>query len=95
VKITPAEVQQVAALARLALTTAEEEQLVGELDDILQHIAKLNEIDTSKIEPFTHGVRSVNAFRHDAATNPSRPEALLANAPDKDGTFFKVPKIIE
>lgn len=94
-KITPAEVQQVAALARLALTAAEEEQLIGELDDILQHIEKLNEIDTSKIEPFMHGVRSVNAFRHDAATNPSRPEALLANAPDKDGTFFKVPKIIE
>ena len=94
-KITPAEVRRVAALARLALTAAEEDRLVRELDNILQHIAKLNEIDTSEIEPFTHGVKSVNAFRRDAATNPSRPEALLANAPDKDNTFFKVPKIIE
>lgn len=87
--------QRVAALARLALTAAEEERLVRDLDNILQHIAKLNEIDTSVIEPFTHGVTSVNAFRRDAVTNPSRPAALLANAPDKDDSFFKVPKIIE
>jgi aspartyl-tRNA(Asn)/glutamyl-tRNA(Gln) amidotransferase subunit C len=94
-KITPAEVRRIAALARLALTASEEERLAHDLDKILQHVEKLNEIETSQIEPFTHAVTSVNAFRTDEAANSSRPAALLANAPDKDQSFFKVPKIIE
>jgi aspartyl-tRNA(Asn)/glutamyl-tRNA(Gln) amidotransferase subunit C len=95
VKITLKEVRHVAMLARLALTPTEEERLTEELDKILQHVEKLNEIDTSQIDPFTHAVTNVNAFRNDAVTNDARTEALLANAPDKDQTFFKVPKIIE
>lgn len=94
-KITPADVRRVAALARLALTAAEEERLARELDKILQYVGKLNEVDTSEIEPFTPRVANRNPFRNDQVTNPSRAKALLANAPDKDQTFFKVPKIIE
>jgi len=56
---------------------------------------KLNEIDTSNVEPFSHANHSTNAFRADKVTNQPDTEALLANAPDRDGTFFKVPKIIE
>lgn len=94
-KIIPEEVRRVAILARLALTPAEEERLTGELDKILQYVDKLNQLDTSRIQPFTHAVDRVNAFRDDEVTNRPRPAALLANAPEKDQTFFKVPKIIE
>ena len=94
-KITPEEVRRVALLARLALTPTEEERLAQELDKILQYVEKLNELNTSQVEPFTHAVDTINAFRSDEVTNHSRPGALLANAPEKDQTFFKVPKIIE
>jgi aspartyl-tRNA(Asn)/glutamyl-tRNA(Gln) amidotransferase subunit C len=95
VKITPEEVRRVAMLARLALTLTEEERLTEELDKILRYFEKLNELDTSQVEPFTHAVNAINALRCDEVTNHFDPDALLANAPDKYQTFFKVPKIIE
>lgn len=82
-------------LARLGLTPAEEERLTEELDKILRYVEKLNELDTSQVEPFTHVLNRVNAFRSDEVTNHPRPMPLLANAPGKDQTFFKVPKILE
>lgn len=82
-------------LARLRLTPIEEERLTGQLDKILQYVDKLNQVDASQIEPFTHAVAIVNAFRDDQVTNRDRAADLLANAPEKDQTFFKVPKIIE
>lgn len=94
-KLTRAEVQKVATLARLHLTAEEEERLTEQLDAILRYMEKLNQLDTSGVEPFTHAVDVVNAFREDKVTNHPNAEALLANAPDKDQTFFKVPKIIE
>jgi aspartyl-tRNA(Asn)/glutamyl-tRNA(Gln) amidotransferase subunit C len=56
---------------------------------------KLDELDTSKVEPFSHAVDAVNALREDKVTNGPDLDAVLANAPDRDNTFFKVPKIIE
>ena len=94
-KLSREDVQRVAALARLRLTAAEETSLTAELDSILVYMEKLNELDTSQVEPFTHAVDLVNAFREDVVTNEPNAEALLANAPEKDETFFKVPKIIE
>jgi aspartyl-tRNA(Asn)/glutamyl-tRNA(Gln) amidotransferase subunit C len=94
-KLTRADVQRVAVLARLRLTEAEEIDLTTQLDAILAYMDKLNEIDTSNVEPFSHATDSTNAFRADKVTNQPNTEALLANAPDRDGTFFKVPKIIE
>jgi aspartyl-tRNA(Asn)/glutamyl-tRNA(Gln) amidotransferase subunit C len=95
VKITLEEVRRVAMLARLALTPAEEERLTEELDKILRYVEKLSELDTSQVEPFTHGVTTINAFRNDEVTTHTDSAAVLANAPEKDQTFFKVPKIIE
>jgi len=95
VKITPEEVRRVALLARLRLTPEEEERLTSQLDKILQYVDTLNQVDASQIEPFTHAVAIVNAFRDDQVTNRDRAADLLANAPEKDRTFFKVPKIIE
>ena len=94
-KITVEEVERVAALARLRLTVEEKSQLTQQLDDILEYMDKLNQIDTTQVEPFTQALDTANPLREDTVTNQPNPEALLANAPDRDGTFFKVPKIIE
>lgn len=94
-KITREDVQRVAMLARLRLTSEEETSLTAQLDSILVYMDKLKELDTSQVEPFTHAVDLVNALREDLVTNQPNAEALLANAPEKDETFFKVPKIIE
>jgi len=94
-KITVEEVERVAVLARLRLTAEEKSQLTQQLDDILEYMEKLNRLDTTHVEPFTQALDTANALREDAVTNQPNPEVLLANAPDRDGTFFKVPKIIE
>ena len=94
-KITAAEVERVALLARLQLTAEEKSQLTLQLDAILEYMDKLNQLDTAEVEPFTHAIETTSALREDAVTNQPNTEALLANAPARDGKFFKVPKIIE
>jgi aspartyl-tRNA(Asn)/glutamyl-tRNA(Gln) amidotransferase subunit C len=94
-KMTRQDVQRVAMLARLRLSREEEERFTEQLEKILQYMEKLNQLDTSRIEPFMHAVDVANVLREDNVTNEAHAEALLANAPAKHGTFFKVPKIIE
>jgi aspartyl-tRNA(Asn)/glutamyl-tRNA(Gln) amidotransferase subunit C len=94
-KLTREDVRQVALLARLRLTADEEERLTAQLDKILRYMEQLNQLDTANVEPFTHAVEAVNALREDKITNSPNAEALLANAPERDGTFFKVPKVLE
>jgi aspartyl-tRNA(Asn)/glutamyl-tRNA(Gln) amidotransferase subunit C len=94
-KLTREEVQRIAVLARLRLTPEEETQLTEQLDHILAYMEKLDELDTSKVEPFSQAVDAVNALREDKVINLPDVDAVLANAPDRDNTFFKVPKIIE
>jgi aspartyl-tRNA(Asn)/glutamyl-tRNA(Gln) amidotransferase subunit C len=93
-KLTAEEVRHVAVLARLRLTREEQIQLTEQLDHILTYMDKLSELDTSHVAPFTHAVES-NELRDDKVTNQPNAQALLANAPDRDDNFFKVPKIIE
>jgi aspartyl-tRNA(Asn)/glutamyl-tRNA(Gln) amidotransferase subunit C len=94
-QLTGKEVQQIAMLARLRLTAEEEQRLTKQLDNILQYMAKLNQLDTSTVEPFSQVVDMINPLREDIVTNQPNVEALLANAPAKEDTFFQVPKIIE
>jgi aspartyl-tRNA(Asn)/glutamyl-tRNA(Gln) amidotransferase subunit C len=94
-KLTREDVARVALLTRLRLLPEELDQLTAELQNILQYMDKLRELDTSEIEPFTHALDTSNAFREDVVTNTPNPDAILANAPAKAKTFFKVPKIIE
>ncbi|MGH7811989.1 MAG: Asp-tRNA(Asn)/Glu-tRNA(Gln) amidotransferase subunit GatC [Candidatus Binatia bacterium] len=94
-KLTRAEVQRVAVLARLRLSDEAEIQLTAQLEKILSYMETLNRVDTSDVAPFSHATDGANAFREDKAINRPDTEALLANAPDRDATFFKVPKIIE
>lgn len=94
-KLIRQEVQGIALLARLRLTPEEEVRLTEQLDSILGYMDKLNQIDTADVEPFSHAVNIENTLREDRVTNQPNADALLANAPDRDATFFKVPKIIE
>ena len=89
------QVEYVAKLARLALTPEEVAQFGGQLSQIFSYIEKLNELDTSEVEPTSHVLPLSNIFREDIL-KPSLPsEKALENAPNRDGSFFKVPKIIE
>ena len=97
-KLTRESVQRVATLARLRLTADEETALAGELDRILGYIDKLNDLDTSNVPVFAHS-NDVSAIleklRDDKVVNRPNTDVLLANAPERDKTFFRVPKIIE
>jgi len=94
-KITLAEVEHVARLARLDLSPEEKERMRAQLDAILAYIDKLRELDTADVEPTSHAIPVTNVMREDEI-RPSFPrEEMLANAPELDGDFFRVPKIIE
>ena len=94
-KLTRESVQKVATLARLRLTRDEESALTAELDQILGYMDKLNELNTLDVELFSHVVDNPDALREDKVSNQPNADALLANAPERDQTFFRVPKIIE
>ena len=94
-KLSREELRGVALLARLRLSPEEESPLAMELDAILGYMDKLNQLNTDDVEPFGHTMTALNPLRGDRVTNQPDTESLLANAPDRDGTFFKVPKIIE
>ena len=89
------DVEHVARLARLALTEGEIEKMREQLNGILAYIEKLNTLQTDGVEPTSHAVPMVNVMRDDAP-GPCLPrEEALANAPDRAGEFFRVPRIIE
>ncbi len=93
-KIKREEVEHVARLARLELAPDEVERMTGQLDTILNYVAKLDEVDTSGIEETTHTQRVTNAFREDEVRPSLAREKVLANAPADNGEAFVVPKII-
>lgn len=94
-KITRKEVEHVARLARLELTEEEKERMTAQLDSILAYIDKLNELDTSNVEPTTTVIPMVSVMRDDEARPSLTQDEALANAPDRVDVFFHVPRIIE
>lgn len=93
-KITTSEIEHVAQLARLSFDPSEIENFNRQLNDILGYISKLEELDTSRVEPTTHALELTNAFRKDEV-KPSLPvEKTLSNAPEQEKGRFVVPKII-
>ncbi|HHV79467.1 MAG TPA: Asp-tRNA(Asn)/Glu-tRNA(Gln) amidotransferase subunit GatC [Firmicutes bacterium] len=89
------EVRHVARLARLVFKPEEEEMFRQQLSRILDHVQRLNELDTSRVQPTFHVVPLKNVMRRDE-TRPCLPrDEVLANAPDAQGGFFRVPKITE
>jgi len=94
-KIDRQQVRKVAQLARLDLTEAEIEEFTGQLGAMLEYVEKMNELDTATVEPLAHCLPIHNVFRADEVRESLGTEQTLANAPQRDGPFFKVPKILE
>jgi aspartyl-tRNA(Asn)/glutamyl-tRNA(Gln) amidotransferase subunit C len=97
VSLSLEEVRRIAALARLRLSPEEERTFAVQLSAILAHVQALRELDVSQVEPMTHALAAGEApvLRPDEVHESLSPEEALANAPAREGTCFKVPRIIE
>ena len=82
-------------LARLELSDEENERLIGDLNEILQMVEKLQELDTENVDPLIYINEAVNVWREDQVKNQVPRQEALKNAPDQDGTYFKVAKVID
>ncbi len=85
-------IDYVGILAKLALSGEEKEQAKQDMEKMLDYIDQLNELDTSGIEPMTHVLPVRNVFREDLVTNGDGREETLANAPERSGDMFVVPR---
>jgi len=94
-KIDQTQVRKVAKLSRLDLTEDEVEEFTGQLSAILDYVEKMNELDTAGVEPLAHCLPVSNVLREDSAKESLGTEKVLANAPQRDDEFFKVPKILD
>ena len=92
--ITEADVRQAARLSRLALTDAEVEHFTGQLAAVLEHISVLNELDVADVEPLAGAIDLKDVTRPDRESAGMDVDAALANAPEREGPFFKVPKVL-
>jgi aspartyl-tRNA(Asn)/glutamyl-tRNA(Gln) amidotransferase subunit C len=96
-RINSEQVEHIAKLARIELSEKEKEKFFTELSAILDYIGKLNEVDTSKIEPISQVTGLKNIIREDKIRNPNIEirNKILEEAPEKKDNYFKVPKILE
>jgi aspartyl-tRNA(Asn)/glutamyl-tRNA(Gln) amidotransferase subunit C len=86
--------RKVAKLARLALSEDHLRRLTPQLESILEYVAKIGEADVSGVEPMAHATPLHNVLREDGVGEVLPLEKVLQNAPETDGPFFKVPKVI-
>ena len=103
--VSEQDVERVAELANLELTSGEKAAMLRDLNSVLDYFAQLNELDTTAVPPMTQVAdllteggelkASAQHLRADEIAPSLSRERVLACAPDTDGTFFKVPKVIE
>lgn len=93
--ITRELLDKIAHLARLEIRDDEAEKLMKDMNAIIAWIDKLKEIDTEGVEPLTSMSHEINAFREDVVKQELTREEALKNAPAHDGTYYRVPKVIE
>jgi len=88
-------VDKIAHLARLELAPDEKEEMIADMNKILGFMAKLNEVDTTGVEPLVYMSDEVNVFREDIVKQEITTEEALQNAPKHDDKYFLVAKVIE
>jgi aspartyl-tRNA(Asn)/glutamyl-tRNA(Gln) amidotransferase subunit C len=93
-EVTDQLIDHLASLSKLSFNDAEKVELRSDLQKMITFIEKLQEIDTTGIEPLTHMGNSAHAMRADEVKGMVSRDEALANAPHKDEQFFKVPKVI-
>jgi aspartyl-tRNA(Asn)/glutamyl-tRNA(Gln) amidotransferase subunit C len=93
-EVNDALVDNLAKLARLQFNADEKEIIKKDLQRMIHFVDKLNELDTEGVQPLLHMTEAVNILREDVVQGSISREEGLKNAPDTDGVFFKVPKVI-
>jgi aspartyl-tRNA(Asn)/glutamyl-tRNA(Gln) amidotransferase subunit C len=88
------DVEYVAKLAKLEFSAEEMKTFTQQLDKILVYMEKLNELDTTNVEPLSHVNESNNVFRDDIVLPSLQADEALRNAPSKNDSFFKVPNVL-
>lgn len=92
--ITDQDVRHVAKLARLHLSASEIEKFTGQLGTILDYVNKIGQLNVADVPPLAHALPIHNVLRDDTVEPPLTVDQALQNAPQRDGDFFAVPKII-
>ena len=87
-------VRHVAHLARIELSDAQAEEMTHQLRDVLRHVEKLQQLDTEGVEPMPHAVDRTNVLAEDTPGESLTPETLLRQAPQREGDYFRVPKVL-
>jgi len=95
VRLTREQVLHIAELAKLGLTEEEVELFAGQLSEILDYAAGLNQLDTESIPPTAQAIRRVNVLREDVVGPSLSPNEALANAPQRQDDYFRVKPILE
>jgi len=93
-KVSKKDIEHIAKLARLKFNDEEANKMQDEMNKILEYVEKLNELDTSEIEPLTHVLDLKNVTREDVVEQTLTADDMLKNAPSKTEKFFRVPKVI-
>lgn len=94
-RLSREDVLHIALLARLGLTEAEVERLSEQLSNILENFEVLQQVDTSDVPPTAHSIALQNVMRDDEVATSFPSDEILANAPRKDGDFFRVRAVLE
>ena len=94
-KLSSEEVLHIARLARLGLTAAEVDKVSEQLSNILDNFEVLQQVDTGNIPPTTQSIALQNVVSNDEATPSLSPSQVLANAPQREGDFFRVRAVLE
>ena len=89
------DIRKVAKLARIALSEKELEEYGRQLGDILEHAAQVQSLPTEGVEPTSHPLPMVNAFRRDIVTGSLPRDEVLGQAPDAADGYFRVPRILD
>ncbi len=93
-ELTEQDVRQVAKLARLNCSEKEIKEFTGQLGDILGYIDQLGQVNTEGVEPLAHSLPVSNVFREDVVRPSLSNDQALKNAPQRDGEYFAVPKVL-
>ena len=94
-QVTDELIDNLAELACLEFSVSEKEEIKKDLERMIAFIDKLNELDTTGVEPQLHMSDEINTLRDDVLEGSVSREEALKNAPSTDGVFFKVPKVIK
>ncbi len=89
------EIEQIAELARLSLKPEEKAKLKKDLESILAYVEQLKLVPTDSVEPTSHVLNLENVFREDRVHPAEVRDEVLKHAPQREGNFFKVPKVID